>query len=427
MADADITAAATAVRQYLSRRVRERALAEDLTQEAVARLVEARDRLDSAAAVPYALAVARNLVIAESRRADIGRRHQHRMLDLVAPPSPEEEAMRREERRAVTSALLSLPAEDRHAMVAHVVDGRSTAALAAESGGTAGGVAARLSRSRARMRVDYLLASRNVTLPSERCRPVLLALSAGDQRRQRSLATAHHMSDCDTCTDLAPPLVERRQRLLGLIPIPAIAPILARLRRLLRPRHVGQATAAALVVAATVAILAGRADSPTDRSDLALTRPPSAGAASTRSPRTAAGRRTSVPPRATPSSGTSGAPTIELDDRTLLSDVEAGTLRSAVGNRVVARDAHVESVPSDEGFWLGERPGRRVWVQLIAQGESAVHITPGARVTFIGVVASNAGRAVPDRWPDQRNGLAELDQEGAHVEVPADRVQIAPG
>ena len=89
--------------------------------------------------------------------------------------------------------------------------GQDTRSLAGELGSTAGAVAAQLNRTRARLRVEYLLALDQTEPPTERCRPVLLALSSGDRRRQREVDAARHLLECDLCARLSEPLMERGQ------------------------------------------------------------------------------------------------------------------------------------------------------------------------------------------------------------------------
>jgi anti-sigma regulatory factor (Ser/Thr protein kinase) len=79
-------------------------------------------------------------------------------------------------------------------------------------GSTAGAVAAQLNRTRARLRVEYLLERDGVEPPTPRCRPVLLALSSGDRRRQREVDTGRHLLECDTCARLCQPLMDRSQQ-----------------------------------------------------------------------------------------------------------------------------------------------------------------------------------------------------------------------
>jgi anti-sigma regulatory factor (Ser/Thr protein kinase) len=57
--------------------------------------------------------------------------------------------------------------------------------------------------------VEYLLALEHAEPPTERCRPVLLALSGGDRRRQREVDAARHLLECPLCARLSEPLMER--------------------------------------------------------------------------------------------------------------------------------------------------------------------------------------------------------------------------
>jgi serine/threonine-protein kinase RsbT len=94
-------------------------------------------------------------------------------------------------------------------LLAHEVSGQDTRTLAQQLGSTAGAVAAQLNRTRARLRVEYLLALEHLEPSSERCRPVLLALSGGDRRRQREVDAGRHLLECGLCARLSEPLMER--------------------------------------------------------------------------------------------------------------------------------------------------------------------------------------------------------------------------
>ena len=110
-------------------------------------------------------------------------------------------------------ALTRLSDGDRRLLVAHEVSGEDTRSFAEQTGSSAGAVAAQLNRSRARLRVEYLLELERVEPPSDRCRPVLLALSSGDRRRQREVGAGQHLLECELCGRLSEPLLERgRQR-----------------------------------------------------------------------------------------------------------------------------------------------------------------------------------------------------------------------
>lgn len=180
--------------------------AEDLVQEALARVLAASDRVDPATAEAYAAMTARNLMASFWRDGDRFVRHQHRLVDLDAPEPPDQRLLEFEDRSAVTAALQRLDESERDLLLAHEVAGRSTAELAAETNSTPGAVAARLHRLRSRLRVEYLLALEESEPPTDLCRPVLYALSGSDRRRQRSLDAPQHLLECDLCGRLGPML-----------------------------------------------------------------------------------------------------------------------------------------------------------------------------------------------------------------------------
>jgi serine/threonine-protein kinase RsbT len=117
--------------------------------------------------------------------------------------------VKQEEADAVRAALERLPPAEQAVLLRHEVEGRATASIAADDGSTAGAVAARLSRSRAKLRVEYLLELAGDP-PTAVCRPVLLSLSGGDRRRQAELDAGYHLLDCDFCAGLGDTLFDRR-------------------------------------------------------------------------------------------------------------------------------------------------------------------------------------------------------------------------
>ena len=207
----DVVELVPLLRRVVAARVRDGHVVEDLVQEAMARVMAARRRLEPRTLAPYAVVTARNLTRSLATSEQRGRRHAHRLIDLREPVLPEEEALRREESRAITAALRRLPRHDQEALLAHEVEGTDTATLAASQESTPGAVAAHLSRARAKLRVEYLLELEQAEPPTARCRPVLLALSAGDQRRQRDLDAGGHLLACTWCARLSEPLLDRRR------------------------------------------------------------------------------------------------------------------------------------------------------------------------------------------------------------------------
>ncbi|CCH87352.1 switch protein/serine-threonine kinase; controls the activity of the piezosome (stressosome) [Modestobacter italicus] len=205
----DVAALIPIVRRVVGARVPDRSTADDLVQETLARVLAAVPRIEPGMVEPYAIVTARNVVATMWRDQDRQRRNQHRVVDLHPPQLPDEDVLAQEDRTAMAEALTRLSERERATLLAHEVSGQDTHSLAAELGSTAGAVAAQLNRTRARLRVEYLLAADRVEPPTERCRPVLLALSSGDRRRQREVDAARHLLECELCARLSEPLMGR--------------------------------------------------------------------------------------------------------------------------------------------------------------------------------------------------------------------------
>lgn len=201
--DAAVLALLPVVRRVLASRVRDPHLVDDLVQEVVARVMGARDRVEGDL-VAYAVTTAKNLVAEGARQADRDRRHAPRLLERELEEAPALEGVLREEDRSEVGAALShLDPAERDVLLAHELGRKSTAAIADDLGSTAGAVAAQLARTRSKLRVEYLVARERADLPTDRCRPVLRAVSAGDRRRQDALDASGHLLVCDVCAGLA--------------------------------------------------------------------------------------------------------------------------------------------------------------------------------------------------------------------------------
>jgi RNA polymerase sigma factor (sigma-70 family) len=210
-AETDVAALIPLVRRVVGTRVSDAAVADDLVQETLVRVLSASGRVEARMLQPYAIATARNLVASMWKEQDRDRRHRHRVVDLDPGVEPGDDLARQQDREAVAAALARLSERDRQALVAHEVAGQDTRSLAAEFGVSSGAVAAQLNRARARLRVEYLLAGRPGEPPTQRCRPVLLAISGGDRRRQREVDAAAHLLECEFCAELSEPLIQRGQ------------------------------------------------------------------------------------------------------------------------------------------------------------------------------------------------------------------------
>lgn len=199
----------TIVRRVIASRVRDPHLVDDLVQETLTKVLGSWSRIDPATTIPYAITTARNVVASTWRQADTTDRNLHRVVDLVPVDGPEDALLGQEETEAVASALTHLAPRERDSLLAHDVEGRDLASLAAELGTSTGALAAQLKRTRARLRVEYLLVMDRSDPPTPHCRPVLLALSGGDRRRQRELDVAGHLLGCPHCENLGRPLADR--------------------------------------------------------------------------------------------------------------------------------------------------------------------------------------------------------------------------
>jgi RNA polymerase sigma factor (sigma-70 family) len=189
----DVAGLLPLVRRVVRSRVDDPVLADDLVQETVTRVLAAGERIEPGLLQPYAIVTARNVVASHWRQLDRQRRNEHRVADVSTEVPADDGLVAEEERRAVAEALAMLPDSERRTLLAHEVEGQDTRSLAAEQGSTAGAVAAQLNRTRARVRVEYLLALEDLDPPTARCRPVLYAISSGDRRRQREVDAEQHL------------------------------------------------------------------------------------------------------------------------------------------------------------------------------------------------------------------------------------------
>ena len=367
--DASLVELRALVRRVVAARVRDRDTVDDVVQETLARVLEARPRLEDGSLVPYAVVTARNLVRSLGREADRERRHGHRLLETTTTGPPDEEVVRREEHAALAVALAKLQPADRQALAAHEVDEAELSALAEESGATPAAVAVRLARARAKLRVEYVVALKRVELPTPRCRSVLVALSSGDRRRQDALGAGEHLLDCACCAELSAPLLKRSRSLAALWPIVAGARLLARAGRWARARPVPAAGAAMGVAAVVVAIVV-------------LARPDGASL------------------RAGPTSLLPPPPPQELAAR--------------VGQPVQGRSVRVQAVTSPTGFWVGSDRRHRMFVELL--GPPPFPVAVGEVVSFVGYLDANHEGSV-ERFGLQGDDAAQLLAQGHHVHV----------
>ena len=125
-------------------------LAEEIAQETFVRVWVMPGEVRGGTVRAYLLTIARNLYLAERRRAA---RQVALHSDLPDPkPGPEAVTCSRQELDAVFVALQELPEADRAALLMHVQDGLSYAAIASALGLSTAAVKVRVHRARIKLR-----------------------------------------------------------------------------------------------------------------------------------------------------------------------------------------------------------------------------------------------------------------------------------
>ena len=295
----------------------------------------------------------------------------------------------------MAAALARLSDQERRDILAYYSDGSPVGAQARESRGA---LRVRMARTRAKLRLEYLLAFRHVELPSPACRSVLLAISVGDTRRQRESGAGQHLLDRATCATLSEPL-DRRSVALTTIAIPG-------------------ALAAWAAGKHEPTRCTPRCRSPPDprpsprprcwaRSSPAPLRPP---------PRTYGLSSAPAPP----------APVAVISHLSVaghaVSDAEAQrSLRPLIGTTATASGATVVAAVTRNGFWIGSSRAR-IWVQLTGPLRP-LQIRAGNRVHFTGTLIGD-----PPSYPAQAglrgSDAALLARQGAHLAVSTTRIWV---
>ena len=381
--------------------------AEDVAQETLTRLWAVSQRLTPEARLPFALTTASNLIVDVYRNEQRDRKHQHRLVERYES-SPELRYLAAEQAAAVRTALENLPLTDRQMLLDHA-EGSSTLQLAEASRSTPSAIAARLARTRARLRLDYTLALRRVELPTVTCRRVLLAVSAADQRRQQALHAADHLGQCATCTELLPPLAERRSRLAGIViaPLIALGTLGGRLHYAARNHAVQAAAGATVAAAAAFAVLQAHPTHPL--------------------PQSAAPAVVTATTPAAIVTGPVSRGTVETASSIHLFPLPASaTLRRLAGQRVVVTDMAVQLVTSHPGFWIGAG-NQRLYVHITNPSNIKTPVRVGQRVSCTAALQTNPAGFAANDGVDSEEGAAQLTRQGVHLNVQASDLVITTG
>lgn len=127
-----------------------------------------------------------------------------------------------------------------------------------------------------------------------------------------------------------------------------------------------------------------------------------------------------------PAGGTAAVGTVVAAGAALL-PLPADGLAASVDQRATGTGTgvNVESVVSDEGFWIGSGPGDRLFVQLQIEGESPFQVEAGQVVDLEGTVVGVPADPEGALGVDAAEGRDELVQLGHLVLV--DRLALSDG
>jgi hypothetical protein len=175
-----------------------------------------------------------------------------------------------------------------------------------------------------------------------------------------------------------------------------------------------------VLLVAVLALLLSRFDRDAGTATGATSRENPAGV--TQKPKHEPGSRSSVrDAAATPVQGSlTTAQVLTVDDKPMLSRTASGRpgdLIRFVAKPVRARGVPVQSVPADEGFWVGTSPTNRVWVQLRGPAESAYDVEVGDTVSFAGRVVSHGAGFAASVGVSPAEGARELSRQRGHLVV----------
>jgi len=120
------------------------------------------------------------------------------------------------------------------------------------------------------------------------------------------------------------------------------------------------------------------------------------------------------------------AGTVTAAGTNLLGAASVAALSAQDTQQAVGRAVKVQSVPADEGFWVGTSEQDRLWVQLSGtRGESDYKVKQGDTVDFTGTVTKAASDFATKAGVTAAEGADQLTQQGYYVSVPASSVKLS--
>jgi RNA polymerase sigma factor (sigma-70 family) len=198
-----VTAVEPVIRRVVAARTANPADIDDLVQDCLERMLVASERLAPEAVLPYAVVVARNLVTSHAKSTMRHAAAMPRSYDGTEPERPGDALLARETRDAMSAALARLSDQERRDVLAYY----SGAPAQAETAQSRGALRVRMARTRAKLRLEYLLAFRHLELPTPISHLSVAGQSLPANETQQSLrwlagraATASGATVADTVT-----------------------------------------------------------------------------------------------------------------------------------------------------------------------------------------------------------------------------------
>ena len=109
----------------------------------------------------------------------------------------------------------------------------------------------------------------------------------------------------------------------------------------------------------------------------------------------------------------------------LLSAATTADLGTHEGQEATGQAVRVQSVPSDEGFWVGTSEQNRLWVQLSGvRGESDYQVAKDDTVDFTGVVTRTPSGFAADKDVTTQEGGDQLTTRDFHLSVPWSSIRL---
>ncbi|MFI5496325.1 hypothetical protein [Actinoplanes sp. NPDC051859] len=117
--------------------------------------------------------------------------------------------------------------------------------------------------------------------------------------------------------------------------------------------------------------------------------------------------------------------TVIAGDADVLGAENLEKLRASNNVAANGRSVRVQSVPADEGFWVGPDDRDRLWVQLTGtHGESVFKVERGDTISFKGAVRRVTTDYLKISGVTGVEGIHQLKEQGYYLSVPASSVKL---